>query len=181
MDRILSIPVGVVAAHEKIDNPWQDEQWRPLSVFLIAPESSEWRELRRGPKFVHYHVATLPLELHPKETLGYVANLTDGGPSVYVVMHHRSDAGKEPIQVHLVTASAYEAQAYGHSSEEIVGAVAMPEPLIELLQAYVAEHHEEKPFIKRQRKKHHIAEEHNFGQEPIDVLRERRGPTDENR
>ena len=51
--------------------------------------------------------------------------------------------------------------------------VAMPQPLLELLEAFVAEHHVEEPFVKRQRQKHHQAEEHKFGQEPIEVLRKR--------
>ena len=49
----------------------------------------------------------------------------------------------------------------------------MPDALIELLEAFVAEHHVEEPFVKRQRQKHHRAEEHKFGQEPIEVLRQR--------
>src|SRR5262245_23139054 len=78
MDRVLSIPLGVVIAHERIDHPWQEYAWRPVSVFLNAPEIGDWRELRRDATATHYHAATLPLELHPKETIGYVANLDAG-------------------------------------------------------------------------------------------------------
>jgi hypothetical protein len=169
----LSIPLGVVIAHEKIDHPWQEYVWRPVSVFLHAPEISRWRELRRGPGFVHYHAATLPLELHRKETLGYQANLAEPTPSVYVVLREKLEGGDEPIAVHLVTASPHEAEAYGLASEEMVGSVAMPEPLIALVEAFMAEHHIEEPFMKRQRQRHHQAEQHQFGQEPLEVLRER--------
>ncbi len=173
MQRVLSIPVGVVIAHEKIDHPWQEYLWRPVAVFLNAPEVAEWRELRRGPTYVHYHAATLPLELHAKDTPGYQANLTDGGPSVYVVLREPGAGAEQPIEVALVLASPHEAEAYGHGDGETVGAVAMPEALIELMEAFVAEHHVEEVFVKRQRQKHHKAEEHKFGQEPLDVLRER--------
>jgi len=71
--------------------------------------------------------------------------------------------------------AAYDAEVYGYDSSEIVGTVAMPAPLIELLEAFVAEHHVEEPFVKRQRQKHHRAEEHKFGQEPIAELRQRKG------
>lgn len=172
MPRTLSIPVGVVIARDKIDHPWQEYAWRVASVFLNAPEVSEWRELHRSATSVQYHAATLPLELHPKETIGYQANLGEDTPSVYVVLREKAE-DSQPIEVALVTASAYEAEAYGHGSEEIVGAVTMPEPLAELLAAFMAEHHVEEPFVKRQRARHHKPEEHNFGQEPIDVLRER--------
>ena len=176
MDRVLSVALGVVIAHEKIDHPWQEYAWRPVSVFLNAPEVDEWRELRRDPTAIHYHAATLPLELHPKETIGYVANLDAGKPLVYVVLREGGEGGK-PMQVALVTASPYDAEVYGYTSEETVGTVAMPEPLIELLGAFVAEHHVEEPFVKRQRQKHHRAEEHKFGQEPIADLRRRQPGT----
>jgi hypothetical protein len=174
MDRVLSIALGVVIAHEKIDHPWQEYAWRPVSVFLGAPEIADWRELRRDATATHYHAATLPLELHPKEAMGYAANLDGGAPLVYVVLRQGGDSGK-PIDVGVVTASPYDAEVYGYDSSEIVGTVAMPAPLIELLEAFVAEHHVEEPFVKRQRQKHHRAEEHKFGQEPIAELRQRKG------
>ena len=166
MGRVLSIPLGVVIAREKIDHPWQEYAWRPVSVFLGAPEIGDWRELRRDATAVHYHAATLPLELHPKEAMGYAANLETGAPLVYVVLREGGDSGK-PIDVGLVTASPYDAEVYGYDSSEIVGTVAMPEPLVELLEAFVAEHHVEERFVKRQRQKHHREEEHKFGQEPV--------------
>lgn len=172
MQRVMSMALGVVIARERIGHPWQEYAWRPASVFLNAPEVSEWRELRRDATSIHYHAATLPLELHAKDTLGYVANLNEDEPSVYVVLREGGPAG-EPVHVALVTVSPHEAEAYGQVSEEIVGGVAMPPALLELVEAFVAEHHVAESFIKRQRQKHHRAEEHKFGQEPIDVLRKR--------
>ncbi len=49
----------------------------------------------------------------------------------------------------------------------------MPAPLVELVNEFIAVHHVEEPFVKRQRQKHHVADEHKFGQEPVHVLRER--------
>jgi hypothetical protein len=164
VNRVLGIPLGVVVARERIDHPWQTFRWRPVSVFLNAPEITSWRELRRDGASVHYHAATLVLTLHPKETIGYVANLA-GKPLVYVVLREPPSGG--PIAVALVTASPYEAEAYGQNGEEMVGGVAMPGRLAELLEAFVAEHHVEEPFRKRTRKQHHAREDHMFGQEPI--------------
>ena len=100
---------------------------------------------------------------------------TTGAPLVYVVLRQGGDSGK-PIDVAVVTASPYDAEVYGYDGSEIVGTVAMPEPLVELLAAFVAEHHVEEPFVKRQRQRHHREEEHKFGQEPIAELRQRKGP-----
>jgi uncharacterized protein DUF3305 len=176
MQRVLSVPLGVIVSRERIDNPWQEHAWRPVSVFLNPPDVNEWRELRRDATSVHYHAATLPMELHAKETIGYKANLDAGKPLVYVVLRETGDE-ERPIEVATVTASPYDAEVYGYDSSETVGTVAMPEPLIELFEAFVAEHHVEEPFVKRQRQKHHRAEEHKFGQEPIAVLRQRKGQT----
>lgn len=179
MQRNLSITLGVVIARERIGHPWQEYAWRPASVFLNAPEVGAWRELRRDATSTYYHAATLPLELHAKDSLGYVANLNEDVPMVYIVLREGGDSS-QPMHVALVTASPHEAEAYGHGSEEIVGAVAMPEPLVELMQAFVAEHYTEEPFVKRQRQKHHEAGEHKFGQEPIEVLRKRQPGAGEN-
>ncbi len=171
MSHAVTIEVGVVVAREKIDHPWQDYRWRAVSVFLDAPAKADWRELRRGPGFIHYHAATLPLVLHRKETTGYRVNLANGVPSIYVVLREDPTAS-DPVQVHLVSASPFEVQAYGESGMETVERVAMPERLVAVVQAFVDEHHVEEPFVKRQRQR--FADEgEQFGQEPIFVLRER--------
>jgi hypothetical protein len=165
VNRALSLPLGVVVARDRIDHPWQTYSWRPISVFLNAPEISAWRELRRDGASVHYHAATLPLTLHPKETIGYVANLSGQRPLIYVVL--REPAAGGPVAVALVTASPFEAEVYGQSGEETVGGVPMPARLAALLEAFVAEHHVEEPFLKRRRTEHHRDEDPAFGQEPI--------------
>ena len=171
--RILTVSLGVVVAREAIDNPWQSHIWRPLSVFTDAADIDGWRELQRGDGYEHYHAATLPLELHRKETEGYATNLASDAPSVYVVLRETATSDGHPIEVHLVTASPFDVQAYGATSEEIVGRVAMPPDLIELVAAFVEAHHVEEPFRKRKRKQHHVEEIHQFGNEPVQSLRER--------
>ena len=167
-----SVPLGVVVAREKVDHPWQDYAWRPLDVFLGAPPIDEWRELRRGPGFVHYHAATLTLELWRRETAAYQANMANDTPSVYVVLREDDeDPSFEGVEVVLVTASPFEAQAYGEAGADIIEPVAMPEPLVEVLEAFIAEHHVEEPFVKRARKKFHRREDHQFGQESLVELR----------
>lgn len=170
----MTIPLGVVMVKEQVESPWEDHIWRADSVFLHAPELADWRELHRNTRETHYHAATLPMELHRKDTLGYVANLEGERPSVYVVWRRDPHAthGK-PLEVALVLASPHEAEAYGHVEEERVGAVAMPVPLVELVAAFVAAHHVTETFVKRQRQRHHREEEHTFGQEPIAELRRR--------
>jgi hypothetical protein len=175
MDNVITVPLGVTIARETIDSPWADHIWRPISVFLDASDISSWRLLETRPGFEHYHVATLPLELHRKETPGYIANLTSDNPGLNVIIRQGAATtdGTEPVHVHLITASAHDVEAYGHLGVEIIGKVAFPEPVLELLEAFIDFHHKDEKFKKRKRNEHHVVEEHKFGQEPIDVLRAR--------
>lgn len=169
------IPLGVVVVREKIDHPWQDYRWRAVSVFLDAPEAANWRILLNEPSMTQYHAATLPLVLHRRETMSYRVNLANGEPSIYVVLREDNDQGSEfPVSVHAVTASPFEAQTHGEFAFDSVDRVAMPERLVALVEAFVAEHPVQDTFVKRQRQPHTMKEdEHRFGQEPIVILRER--------
>jgi hypothetical protein len=175
LERIVTVPLGVVISREAIDHPWQECIWRPVSVFLDAAPVTAWRTLRTDGRVEHFHAATLPLELHRKETAGYIANLTSQAPGIYVILREgAADGGSEPVHVHLLTASGHEIEAYGHGPSEIVGCVAIPDELRALIEAFVAAHHVDEPFEKRQRRPHVDDDDvRQFGQEPIDVLRSR--------
>ena len=176
MGNALLIPVGIVVAREKISHPWQTYRWKPVGVFLDAPEIRECRELRRDVRSVLYHAATLNLELHRKETTAYRVNLANGEPSIYVVLREDPDAGGDwPVEVHLVTASPFEAQSHGDVGLDNVEGVAMPERLVEMVRTFIETHHQEETFYKRKRQPHKLTEEHKFGQEPLIRLRERMG------
>ena len=146
--KTITIQLGVTIAREAIDNPWQDHIWRPVSVFLDAEPVTTWRLLEQRPGYEHFHVATLPLELHRKETPGYIANLTSDAPGIYVVIRPGSAEhdGSDPVHVPLITASAHDVEVFGHLGEEVVGRVAMPEPVRDLLEAFIDAHHVEEPF-----------------------------------
>ncbi|CFX17372.1 conserved protein of unknown function [Candidatus Filomicrobium marinum] len=175
MSLAVSIPLGVVIARERISHPWQEYRWRPISVFLDAPSIDDWRELRRTDDVVHYHAATLPLELHRKETTAYCVNLANGEPSVYVVTREDPESGSEhPLDVHLVTASPFEAQPHASMGLDSVDCVAMPERLVFIIRDFIDKHHVEETFKKRRREPHLEPEKHLFGQEPIFALSERR-------
>ncbi len=176
MPNALSIPLGVVVAKEKLSNPWQDHRWRPVSVFFDAPDVAEWQELRRGPGYVHYHAATLHLTLHRRETMAYRVNLANGDPTLYVVLRDDSEGTNDrPIDVHLITASPFEAQSHGDLGFDFVEGIPMPDRLVAILRNFIDEHQTQEHFYKRKRDRAGRPEEHKFGQEPIVVLRERMG------
>jgi hypothetical protein len=155
MERRISMPLGVVVERREIDNRWQRFAWRPVAVIPGAPPVAEWRELVRGERFVRWHAATLPLELHRTDTEGYRVNLSGRVPAVYVVLRKvqpsARTAGNE-LAPFAVTASPYDAEGY-MEGDDVVEAVAMPEGLIAWVRAFVQRHHVDQPFVKRKRKR----------------------------
>jgi len=177
MTAAVSIPIGVIVAREDIDSKWEDHVWRPIGVLPGAPEIDEWTELRRGDGWVHYHAATVRLELFRKETDSYKFNLEGQEPVLYIVLSDEDDEDESdrPLSVHMVTACPYEAGDYLDSGEQIVEPVTMPPEVIALVSNFIDEHHVEEKFKKRKRSEVK-QEEHKFGQEPIFEMRRRMKP-----
>lgn len=169
LERSVSIPVGVVVAREEAANPWQDYIWRPVGLLIGAQTNDGWRELDREPGVIRYFAGTVALELHAKETEAYLVNLQNKKPVVYVVMREaEDDDAPHPVEIHIATVSAFEAQDYLDSGEEVVEPLAMPQTLIAWVDRFVEHHHVEEKFIKRKRDKLDL-KDHRFGKEPIFV------------
>jgi hypothetical protein len=169
MGHAVTVQIGVILAREPLDNPWEDHRWRAVDVVVDAPLlSGDWTEHGRVADTVLYHAATLPLVLHRKETPAYRINLDSGEPAVWIVLRKDPSAtGPRPVEVHAVSASPHDVQAYGESELESIQSVPMPQPLIALVAYFLDQHHIDEPFVKRQRARHHRPEEEKFGQQPI--------------
>lgn len=173
MSNLLVIKVGVIVAWEQLNHPWQTERWRPIEILINPPDCNGWRELRRVQGCVHYHAANVELELHRKDAAAYQVNLVNGEPVVYVVLQERETEHAIPVEVQTVTVSPFDAQAHDFGSGEVVAGVRMPDPLRALVAAFVSEHHDDEPFVKRNREKADRAEPYQFGQEPLHEVRRR--------
>jgi len=166
-EREASIPLGIVVEKRKSSHPWADWIWKPVSVFMNAPERAKWEEMRRTDEAVQYHAGTLFLQLHRKDTEALRSNLMLEQSVLYVVLQEDENATQEfPFTPHVVTASAYEAQDLEDAGDDIVEKVAMPETVAAFIQAFVEEHHVEEKFIKRKRDKLKL-EDQKFGKTPI--------------
>ncbi|QFT30310.1 hypothetical protein FIV00_07490 [Labrenzia sp. THAF82] len=155
-EKTQTMPVGVVVRRLPGVTRWQKWSWRPVSL-LPGAGPADWKVLRQEGEAVEYHAATLPLELHRADTEAYLTALSDKVPSVYVVLRPADEVERDlPLDVMLVTASAYEGQDYADSSEVMVEKLPMPEGLVAWIRDFVKIHHEEEIFIKRKRDKKRI-------------------------
>ena len=151
-EREATVPLGVVLRRRPGVTRWARWVWRAVAV-LPGAGPADWRELRREGEATEYHAATLPLTLHRPDPEAYRVALTAEPPVVYVVLRpgEADAAGPGGMCVHAVTASPFEAQDYLDSGEEQVEPVPMPPALAAFVGDFVARHHVEEPFVKRQR------------------------------
>ena len=163
------IPLGIVVDRRDMDNPWQDCRWEPVAVIPgagpLAPDGP-WTVLNQGDGWERYHAGTLPLELFAGETEAYKTNLSQDPPRLFVVLRSGEDQDSQhEIVPFLVTASAYEAQDYLDSGEDVVEPVVMPEAVVAFVQRYVDKHHVEQTFYKRKRQRADTGDE-SFARRP---------------
>ncbi len=144
--------VGVVLERRRLDDPWRDHVWHALEVVPGVAEMSEWRKLSEDATGVRWLAAALPLEMFPKETDGYRMNATGESPSVFVVLRPDGAGGQgREMKAFHVTVCPFEAGNYGQSGTETVDAVLMPPEIRAWVEDFIARHHVEQPFRKRQR------------------------------
>ncbi|MCP5366167.1 MAG: DUF3305 domain-containing protein [Hyphomicrobiales bacterium] len=148
-----SMPMGVVIERRRIDNPWQDHAWMPVAVIPGAGPVADWVALAEGADWVHFHAATLDLELFRGETEGYRYNLSQPRPTVFVVLRRGEEADEPDVVPFLVTACPYEAEGYLESGDEIVEGVTMPDQVVAWVQDFVDRHHVDVPFKKRKNRR----------------------------
>lgn len=158
------MPISVVIERRAVNHAWQDHVWRPLGILpRIAAESGQvapGQVLARGDGFTQFYGGPLDLELFRGETEGYLENLAQPVPVVFVVLRGNdaaeTGATAEAMEYvpFLATACPYEAMAYGGSGDEIVEGVPMPPDVLAWIRAFVARHHVEVPFTKRKNKPH---------------------------
>ncbi len=154
MEPAKTMPLGIVIERRDSQSQWQDYDWYAVAVIPGAAPVEDWRMLRAGPGWVHFHAATLELELFRKETEGYKVNLSGEVPAVYVVVRRGDEADEPEVVPFCVTVCPYEAQDYLDSGDDIVEGVAMPDSVIAFVQDFVERHHVDEPFVKRKQKRH---------------------------
>jgi hypothetical protein len=152
-----TMPISVVIERRASTNAWQDFLWRPIGVLPKAAEE-RGRLLASSDDWAHFHGGTLDLELFRGETEGYLTNLSQDLPVVFVVLcRHEEDeepAGELAYVPFLVTVCPYEAMSYTQGGDNIVESVPMPPMVNAWVREFVMRHHVDVPFQKRKNKRH---------------------------
>jgi Protein of unknown function (DUF3305) len=143
------LPVGVVVEKRKLNSPWAEFSWRPVAVLPGAPDTARWTILDEQHEVTRFYAGASEVDLFAGSGGYYRDNLTSGDPSLWVVL--RPTGSEPPFEVFVVTADPNEGEAFTQAGDDLVEAVAMPEAIRAAIESFVAEHHVETQFVKRQR------------------------------
>ncbi len=144
-----TIVVGVVVERSKSASPWSDFLWRPVSALVGAPVTPPWTKLSDDGERATFFAGVADIELHRTETENYRGNVMSGAPLLWVVL--RPSETEMPYSLLLVTADPAEGEAMTEAGNDLVDTVPMPEAIQQAVADFVAEHHVERAFSKRQR------------------------------
>jgi hypothetical protein len=143
------IPVGVVVERRRSLSPWLDFIWQPVGVLSGWPDVKPWTALTIHEEVTLFYAGAAEVELYRSEADNYRSNLAAGAPSIWIALHATGD--EPPYIVAAVTADPAEGEALTASGTAIVEAVPMPDPIREVIAAFVAQHPVELTFQKRTR------------------------------
>lgn len=143
------ISVGVVVARGRAASPWVDFVWRGAGVLPDEPDIAPWTVIREADDTTLFYAGRASVDLYRSETERYRDNLASGSPSVWIVLSPAE--GAWPYVVAAVTADPAEGEAYTEAGGHLVEAVAMPEALRRTIAAFIAAHHVDTEFFKRER------------------------------
>jgi Protein of unknown function (DUF3305) len=148
---LLRIPVGVVVERRRADSPWIDFVWRGTGVLPDEPEMTPWTVIREQEGTTLFYAGSAMVDLYHSEAARYRDNLATGAPNVWIVL--APSEGPWPYTVSAVTADPAEGEAFTVAGANLVEAVPIPEVLREAIENFVAEHHVEAEFVKRERRR----------------------------
>jgi Protein of unknown function (DUF3305) len=145
------IAVGVLVERRRAKSLWLDTIWRPVAVLAGTPEVAPWTPLNQAGDTTLFYAGDAVVELYRTETANYRSNLASGAPLLWVIL--RPDASRHAYKLLAVTADPAEGEALSDAGNDLVESVPMPALVAEAIIDFVAEHHVERPFIKRRRER----------------------------
>jgi hypothetical protein len=148
--------VGVIVERRKARSNWADFLWRPVSVFVGSASAASGTPLSMEPEKTSFYAGEAVIELYRTETTNYRDNLASGAPALWVVL--RPKVSESSYELLAVTADPAEGEGFTDAGNNLVDQVPMPPELAEIIRQFVAQHHVDRPFVKRQRDRQTIEE-----------------------
>jgi hypothetical protein len=148
---LAKIAVGVIVERRKAQSPWIDFTWKPISVLAGQPEASPWTKLSEDGDGATFYAGAAEIELYRTETSNYRDNLSSGAAKLWVAL--RPTGIEPPYGIFAVTADPAEGEALTEAGSDLVDVVPMPDAVRAQINAFIAEHHVERPFYKRKRER----------------------------
>jgi hypothetical protein len=146
---LATIPVGVLVERTRGIGPWAEFNWRPAGVLVGVPDTPAWTKLSDDGTRATFYAGAAGIELYRTEAQYYRDNLESGTPHLWISLH--ATDSQPPYSVAAVTADPAEGESLTETATALVEAVPMPDVIQDLVAAFVAEHHVEQPFVKRER------------------------------
>lgn len=146
---LAKLPVGVLVERTKGASQWVDYLWRPVGILAGVPETPAWTRLSDDGTRAQFYAGAAEIELYRSETGNYRDNLASGAPSLWVVLRWRE--GEPPLELFMVTADPAEGEGMTEAGNDLVDMVPMPPAIADAIAQFIAEHHVERAFTKRQR------------------------------
>src|SRR5262249_3952604 len=143
------IAVGVVVERRKAQSPWIDFTWKPVTALAGLPDAAPWTPLSQDGDGATFYAGAAEIELYRTETANYRDNLGSGAPMLWLARPSRARA--PPYEFGGCPADPAEGEAWTETGSDLVDVVPMPEAVRAAIDAFVAEHHVERPFYKRER------------------------------
>jgi hypothetical protein len=149
VEPLARIEVGVVVERRKAKSAWVDFVWRPTAILAGRPEAVPWTVLATEGDCMTFYAGPAEIDLYRTETGQYRDNLASGAPLLWVAL--RPTSADPAYRVVAVTADPAEGESWTGAGGDLVDAVPMQASIREAIEAFVAEHHVERPFAKRRR------------------------------
>jgi hypothetical protein len=146
---LATIRVAVLVERRPAKSQWVDFIWQPVGVLTGQPETPPWTVVREENGVTTFYAGFTDIALYRTETTNYRLNLLSGRPSLWVVL--RPTDVDPPYQLVTVTADPAEGEAFTEAGNDVVEVVPMPPVVCEAVEAFIAEHHVDREFIKRKR------------------------------
>ena len=146
---LASTTVGIIVERRKAKSRWVDHVWRPVAALPGVPATPPWTALEGDEEEMRFFAGSADIGLYRADTPHYRDNLASGRPGLWVVL--RPTAGTPPLELVAVTANPSEGESFTESGAYLVEPVPIPEPVVEMIETFIAENPFEHEFTKRKR------------------------------